>query len=334
MTGQRLPERRRNRNRPAASILLLTGILGGCAYLAREAMIVYLKVNTEFSPKEIDIEIDKSFLEKYKNRVGITTTFTVDKSMQNPQSRLLDGDLHMAGRAPEVGLPVVAEIANAASFTKATDLVHAAERAGRPLKISGVWRIWAEHAKRAEEVQGEPLDPARSENPGHVFEVHPVTRINEIKLLESFRPIKGFLPGDASKTFGIYENVECTLKVKPGAISIITRTGIYNNVGFIMEIVDNRQIEVPGGRFVIASARDLKGDPLVGRLRMVFADDTPPEDAVRHLKRGDRLRVYGLPRINLEEISRRVRGSRADPALLTKPLPYEIIIQGVYEEAK
>ena len=66
----------------------------------------------------------------------------------------------MAGRAPEVGLPVVAEIANAAFFTKATDLVHAAERTGRPLKISGVWRIWAEHAKRAEEVQGEPLAPA------------------------------------------------------------------------------------------------------------------------------------------------------------------------------
>ena len=101
-----------------------------------------------------------------------------------------------------------------------------------------------------------------------------------------------------------------------------------------MEIVDDRQIEVPGGRFVIASARDLKGDLLVDRLRMVFADDTPPEDAVRHLKRGARLRVYGLPRINLEEISRRVRGSRADPSLLTKSLPYEIIIQGVYEEAK
>ena len=61
-------------------------------------------------------------------------------------------------------------------------------------------------------------------------------------------------------------------------ISIITRTGIYNNVGFIMEIVDDRQTEVPGGRFVIASARDLKGDLLVERLRMVFADDTPPED--------------------------------------------------------
>ena len=132
-------------------------------------MIVFLKVDTEFSAKEIEIEIDKSFLEKYKNRVSITTTFTVDRAMQNPQSRLLDGDLHMAGRAPEVGLPVVAEIANAASFKKATDLVHAAERAGKPLKISGVWRIWAEHAKRAEEVQGEPLGRLSSENPGHVF---------------------------------------------------------------------------------------------------------------------------------------------------------------------
>ncbi len=297
-------------------------------------MIVYLKVDTEFSAKEIEIEIDKPFIEKYKNRVDITTTFTVDRAMQNPQSRLLDGDLHMAGRAPEVGLPVVAEIANAASFKPATDLVHAAERTGRPLKISGVWRIWAEHAKRAEEVQGESLDRMRSENPGHVFEVHPVTRINGIELLESFRPIKGFLPGAARDTFGIYEGVECTITVKPRTISLVTRKGIYNNVEFIMEIVDGRQDEVPGGRFVIAAVRDLKGDLLVERLRMVFADDTPPERAVRRLKRGDRLRVYGLPRINLEEISRRVRGSRTDPALLTQPLPYEIIIQGVYEEDK
>jgi hypothetical protein len=29
-----------------------------------------------------------------------------------------------------------------------------------------------------------------------------------------------------------------------------------------------------------------------------------------------------------------VRGSQKDPTLLVKPLPYEIIIQGVYEDEK
>ncbi len=55
---------------------------------------------------------------------------------------------------------------------------------------------------------------------------------------------------------------------------------------------------------------------------------------MRLLKRGNRLHVYGLPRVDFAEVSRRVRGSQKDPALLAKPLPYEIIIQGVYKDAK
>ena len=49
------------------------------------------------------------------------------------------------------------------------------------------------------------------------------------------------------------------------------------------------------------------------------------------MKGGERLHVYGMPRIDLAEVARRVAGSKADPALLTRPLPYEIIIMGVYE---
>jgi hypothetical protein len=117
-------------------------------------------------------------------------------------------------------------------------------------------------------------------------------------------------------------------------VSLVTRPGLYNDVEFIMEIVDDRQIVAPGGRFVFASARDLKGDLLVKRLRMVFAQSSAPEKVVRLLKRGARLHVYGLPRMDFAEVSRRVWGSRTDPTLLAKPLPYEIIIQGVYKDAK
>jgi hypothetical protein len=78
----------------------------------------------------------------------------------------------------------------------------------------------------------------------------------------------------------------------------------------------------------------MKGNLLVKRLRMVFVSGTPAEKAVRLLKRGARLHVYGLPRMDFAEVSRRVRGSRTNPTLLTKPLPYEIIIQGVYKDEK
>jgi hypothetical protein len=317
-----------------AALFLLLGVLNSCAYLARSATTVYLNVNAMFSSKEIEIDLDKSFIEKYKDRVSITATFTVDKARQNPIARMFDGDFHMAGRAPEIALPVVAEIANGASAKKAMDLIHGAEGTGKPLKISGVWRIWPEHGGGTKQEQGEPLPAMESDNPSHVFEIHPVTKINDVEVLDTFRPIEGFMGGDARACFEIYEKVECTLKVKPKTVSIVTRKGLRNDVEFLMEITDGRQIEVPGGRFVIASARDLKGNLLVERLRIIFAKDTPPERAVRHLKRGARLHVFGLPRVDFAEVSRRVRSSRTNPALLGKPLPYEIIIQGVYKDAK
>jgi hypothetical protein len=205
---------------------------------------------------------------------------------------------------------------------------------GQPLKISGVWRLWPEHAGSALEKQGNPLPAFDTDKPDHVFEVHPVTRISRLELLDSFRPVKGFSPGGAQRTFGIYEKVSCTLTVKPKAVSIVTQTGLYNDVEFIMEIADDRQLVVRDGRFVIAAARDLDGGLLVERLRMVFANGTPPERAVRLLKRGDRLHVYGIPRLDFAEISRRVRDNGMNPALLTGPLPYEIIVLAVYTSGK
>ena len=318
----------------AVGAALGLGVLGSCGYFVRDVSIFYMKADAALDGKNIKIEIARSFVEKYKDTVAISTLMTVDKAMKKPNSRLMDGDLHFAGRAPAIGLPTVAEIANAASAQNAVDLVRRLDGTGRRVKIEGVWRIWAEHAGRAKEEQGEDLDPDSSENPGHVFEIHPVMKIDDIKLSETFRTIRGFKPGGARKTFGIYQNVGCKITVKPGVISFVTRKGVDNNVEFILEVVDGRQVRVEGGRFVMAAARDLDGDLLVDRLRMVFADDTPPERAVRRLRRGGRLHVYGLPRISLSEIWRRVKDAARDPSLLDRPLPYEIIIQGIYTDQK
>ena len=101
-----------------------------------------------------------------------------------------------------------------------------------------------------------------------------------------------------------------------------------------MELADEPQLVVADGRFVTASARELDGTLLVQRLRMVFVKGTDPERAVRLLKRGNQLHVYGIPRLDFAELSRRVKGSGTNPALLTGALPYEIIILGVYPKEK
>lgn len=310
----------------------LVALLTGCGLVVRQANIGYIAVNSIFVPRQVEIEIHKSFIETYKNRVGIHTTFTVDKAMGSPLPAALDGDLHFAGRAPQVGLPIVAEIANAKEQQAATDLVHRVEGRGKPVRVAGVWRIWPEHAGKGEEEQGTPLAAFGTDNPDHVFEIHPVTEINGVHLLGSFTPVKGFSPGGARRTFGIYEKVSCKLTVKLNTVSIVTETGVYNDVEFIMQIADDPQIVVSDGRLVFASARDLDGNLLVPRLRMVFAKGTPPERVVRLLKGGDRLHVYGMPRLDFAEISRRVRDGAADPALLARPLPYEILVLGVYTE--
>lgn len=302
----------------------------GCAYLYKEATISYVEVNSHFSPQEIEIEIYRSFIERYKDRVTIDTTFRVDQAWRLPNPPYVDGDFHFAGRTPQVGLPTVGEIVNAASEKEALDLIHLAEKTGRPLRISGVWRLWPEHAGSADEEQGERLPPLESSNPGHVFEMHPVTRIEDLDLLHSFHPVKGFSPGDAKTVFKIYEEAKCMLRVKTKTVSIVTRKGLYNDVEFLMEATDDHQAVVGDGRFVTADVRDLKGNLLVKRLRMVFMKETPPEKAVKNLKSGDRLHVYGIPRVDFAEISRRIANYQANPELLGGNLPYEIIIIGFF----
>jgi hypothetical protein len=255
---------------------------------------------------------------------------TVDKAMSNPVGGALDGDLHFAGRAPQVALPLVAEIANADAESSAVKLVHDAEDSKVPLRVSGVWRIWSEHPGSALETQGTPLAAFTSYKPDHIFEIHPITKIGTLRLLRAFIPVKGFSPGGAQRTFAIYQAAPCTLSVKPKSVSIVTSTGLYNDVEFIMAISSEPQHKVADGRFVVGSALDMGGHVLVNRLRMVFAADSPPERAVRFLKSGDHLHVYGIPRVNFDEIWRRVQYSRSDPTLLTLPLPYEIVILGVY----
>jgi hypothetical protein len=280
--------------------------------------------------KDITIQIHRSFIERYKNRVTISANILVDQVMPSPVPPSLDGDLHFAGRSPQIKLPVVAEISNAALHKDAMEIAHHAGGSGTPINVTGVWRIWPEHSGGTTETQGKALGAYTMANPAHVFEIHPVTKIEGLPLLDSFIPVDGFKPGDADRTFGIYEKATCTITVHRDTVSIAMPQGLYNDVEFILEISDERQGGVDDGRILNAVVHNLKGDVIVPNVRMVFAAGTPPELAVRHLSRGGRLHVYGMPRLNFAEISRRVSESERNPAALAGTVPYEIIVLGLY----
>jgi hypothetical protein len=320
---------RRTLMRSMSLLWIVAGGLTGCAWMARQATSVYMNVDDKFKPKHVKIELLQSFVERNRDRVQIVANFKVDKAMGSPLPAPIDGDLHFAGRSPQIALPVVGEIANAAKHKEAVDLVHAAESSGRPLKLMGVFRIWPEHAASDKEEQGKHVDSLDSDTPDHVFEIHPITRINGVSTTSSFIPVDGFMPGGADKTFEIWQKASCTISYTGDKIAIVAETGLYNDVEFIMQITGPQQ-KVSDGRFVPASALDMDGKMQVEHLRIVFAKGTPPERIVRRLKVGDRLHVFGMPRISFELVSQRLQEQPRKGPDDKQPLPYEVTILGVF----
>jgi hypothetical protein len=70
------------------------------------------------------LELNRSFIEKYKNRLTITGDYFVDAAHKKPNAAAQDGDLHIAGRSPQIGLAMVAEIQNAKLSPDAVKIVH------------------------------------------------------------------------------------------------------------------------------------------------------------------------------------------------------------------
>src|SRR5271167_673407 len=91
--------------------------------------------------------LSSTFVDQVKNKATMDATFAVDAHLKTPHpisSGGNDGDIHMAGRAPEIQLPVVAEIVNARLETDSmATLNHTSQ--GQQVPMTGVWRIWFEH---------------------------------------------------------------------------------------------------------------------------------------------------------------------------------------------
>src|SRR6266700_3863883 len=81
------------------------------------------------------LELNQSFIEKFKNKLTISVQYTVDAAHKRPNPASKDGDMHVAGRAPEVGLATVAEIQNAKSVPNAVKLVKGVEGTGQSVAL-------------------------------------------------------------------------------------------------------------------------------------------------------------------------------------------------------
>jgi hypothetical protein len=312
------------------SLFCIALLLPGCALVVREVKEQYIRVGSAISSSEISITLQDSFIKIYRNRATIDAMFAVERADRRPHPAYWDGDFHVAGRASNIGLPIVAEIKNAAFEADVLDLIHRAAATGTPIGLTGAWRLWMEHVGRNEELQGEAVPLLGLTDPDHVFEIHPVTLVGDRSLRESFRPVAGYHPEEADDVFKSFEKIECRIVREGRTTKIVTRKGLYNDVEFLLSIGEEPQQVVEDGRFVNAAVFDLKGNLLAHKIRMVFVKDTPPDKIVKRLRPGNHLHVFGLPRIDLAQIAWRASHSRDHPESLSLPLPYEIIIVGVY----
>lgn len=283
---------------------------------------------------EISLTLKQSFITKYKDRVMIEAECTVDKSKgkANPASK--DGDMHIAVRCPgEIKLPLVAEIMNAKEFPDVITRTAQDEQSQEKVHIVGAWRIWNEHSGDTSFEQGRPVTRAPDSNPDHVFEIHPVTAYGDADVRASFHPIPGYKTKDAEQAFSSYENKRSAITYSTRNKTVtVTSSGLgYNYVDFQMQL-NEQPVKITDGYFAMAQVRDWEGHLIHRKRRMVFAESTPPAEAVKNIGAGDCLRVLGIPRLNLALVNYRVSEARkGNKAPLSWNLPYEIIVVGVYD---
>jgi hypothetical protein len=284
------------------------------------------------------LALSKKFVAQVMNRATIDAHLSVDVHPNQPhpiKKGGADGDIHMAGRAGEVRLPLVAEIANARLVPDALALLKQT-KAGQTVPVQGVWRIWFEHLGKEDQVQGHAVPIPTSSNPAHLFELHPLTRFGSAGLATSFVSIPGYQAYDAPTAFGFYEENDATLRATSTAVLIAAGEGKYNYAEFVLEPAGKAAPTPDGGLMVLANVfgtEDAETPLTAAPRRMVFApgnDPASPAARLRALAPGDRLHVLGIPRVSLAEVAALLARSHGEEVSVN--LPYEMIVLAAFPE--
>ncbi len=276
--------------------------------------------------------LKRAWIEKFKDRATIDASFTVDHAHKKPNAAKDDGDMHVAGRAPqEVGLPMVAEVVNAAGpgQQQAIKLIHGNEGSGKFVAISGAWRLWFEHPAVLQ-TQFANVPKAGNTNPDHSFQIHPVSKFAGEDISSSFTFVPGFDGYDAKKAFGAYEKLSISIRSTATAVTLDSKRVFYNYVHFKLRLVGNPFQLKDGGFAVFADIEDEEAegdDAIAEKVRMIFVPATPPWKKIQNASEGNEFQALGIPRVNLNAIAAFVQAAKN--AAVTRKLPYEIIVVGM-----
>lgn len=277
--------------------------------------------------------LKKAWVKKHMNRATLDPVdFTVSFSHESPNPIGKDGDdgdLHASGIATAVGLPMVVEVVNADQQKGAVTVLRGKAGKASPVRLAGVWRLWFEHPSKEQQRQGDPIPQPEDTNPKHVFEVHPITVVDATNTLGSFVRIPGFEAYDAVTAFHYYDGVKATIQASASGITITSPKAQYNYAEFKIELL-GKPFAVEDGFLVLVKVLTMEGNAASEKpRRMIFVKGTPAAAKLSGKKKGDRLRVLGIPRVNLAEVAVLVQQNGFDQ--FTADLPYEMIIVGVIQ---
>jgi len=277
--------------------------------------------------------LKRAWVENFKDRATIDATLFIDHAHKRANAAADDGDMHVAGRAPkEVGLPMVAELMNAAGTIekKAVDLIHANEGKNTSAPITGAWRLWFEHPAKMQK-QFDAVPVASNTNPDHSFEIHPVLKYGGLDVAGSVGFVDGFPAHDAKASFASYEKMSVTMKATASAVTMDAKKSGFNYAVYRMKLLGAPKKLDDGGLAVLADVFD-KSDgetTLASKVRMIFLPGTGPAKMASTGGDGSEYDAMGIPRVNLNAISAFLKA--AGSTQTTRKLPYEMIVVALKE---
>lgn len=303
------------------------------AQLTSVALLVGLWLVTTVGQSSADIAVvlKRSFIEKYAGRATLEADYRVAHTHSKAKSAKEDGDIHCSGTSDDIGLATVAEIVHASTQPTAIQRLVAAEGGG-PIPVTGVWRLWPEHANGGEDyVQGGHIPAITNTNPPHIFEIHPLTEVDGVDVRSSLTKVSGYKYKKDVDSFAKFESWPCEIHVNGDKVTLVTKQLGYNYTRFKAQLLEDPTHQLDDGHTSVFCA--VQGpepdDPIVAKVRCIFVKDSPPDVKLSQLHAGDVLKVIGVPRINLALLRHRVEHASDDPSLLTRSLPYEMIIVAV-----
>jgi hypothetical protein len=166
-----------------------------------------------------------------------------------------------------------------------------------------------------------------------------VVKFGDFDVLKSFGPIEDeeaeFRGYPAEKAFNAYEKRPATITKSNTAIMLTSNKAAFNYVEFQMRLAGKPK-DVGDGYIVFANVYNANAkandEPVIEESRrMIFVKGSAPADAVKDLKKGNKLHVLGIPRVNLNLVYAIASGLQGDEEY-SESLPYEMIIVAILKD--